>query len=150
MAAAAYQSGEKLFSEYDGQWKSGDHLERIVHKDILLPPNAPREYADRQTLWNAVDASETKDNAQTARRFIITLPKELSIEENIQLIRDYCRNQFVDRGMIVDLAVHFDDKEPPNPHAHINMLIAAILCCWNKIFYPFCIMVSIPYTSHWH
>ena len=49
MAAAAYQSGEKLFSEYDGRWKSGDHLERIVFKDILLPPNAPRAYADRQT-----------------------------------------------------------------------------------------------------
>lgn len=119
MSAAAYQSGEKLFSEYDGQWKSGDHQERIVFKDILLPPNAPRAYADRQTLWNAVDASEEKDNAQTARRFIITLPKELSIEENIKLIRDYCQKQFVDRGMIADIAVHFDDKEPPNPHAHI-------------------------------
>ena len=119
MAAAAYQSGEKLFSAYDGQWKSGDHQERIVFKDILLPPNAPRAYADRQTLWNAVDASEPKDNAQTARRFIITLPKELPIEENIRLIRDYCQKQFVDRGMIADIAVHFDDKEPPNPHAHI-------------------------------
>ena len=67
MAAAAYQSGEKLFSEYDGQWKSGDHLERIVHKDILLPPNAPREYADRQTLcimspWNWTSGSEKKVN----------------------------------------------------------------------------------------
>ena len=50
MAVAAYQSGEKLFSEYDGQWKSGDHQERIVFKDILLPPNAPRAYANRQTL----------------------------------------------------------------------------------------------------
>ena len=119
MSAAAYQSGEKLFSEYDGQWKSGDHQERIVFKDILLPPNAPRAYANRQTLWNAVDASEPKDNAQTARRFIITLPKELSIEDNIRLIRDYCQKQFVDRGMIADIAVHFDDKEPPNPHAHI-------------------------------
>ena len=119
MAVAAYQSGEKLFSEYDGQWKSGDHQERIVFKDILFPPNAPRAYANRQTLWNAVDASESKDNAQTARRFIITLPKELSIEDIIRLIRDYCQKQFVDRGMIADIAVHFDDKEPPNPHAHI-------------------------------
>ena len=118
VAAAAYQSGEKLFSEYDGQWKSGDHLERFVFKDILLPPNAPRAYADRQTLWNAVDASETKDNAQTARRFIITLPKELSIEDNIALIRNYCQTQFVDKGMIVDLAVHFEESDPPNPHAH--------------------------------
>lgn len=119
ISAAANQSGEKLFSEYDGQWKSGDHQERIVFKDILLPPNAPKAYADRQTLWNALDASEEKDNAQTARRFIITLPKELSIEENIKLIRDYCQKQFVDRGIIADIAVHFDDKEPPNPHAHI-------------------------------
>lgn len=49
MAAAAYQSGEKLFSEYDGRWKSGDHLERIVFKDILLPPNAPRAYSFEAT-----------------------------------------------------------------------------------------------------
>ena len=119
VAAAAYQSGEKLFSEYDGEWKSGDHQERIIFKDILLPPHAPRSYADRQTLWNAVDASESRENAQTARRFIITLPKELSIEANIVLIRNYCETQFVDRGMIADIAVHFDDGDPPNPHAHI-------------------------------
>ena len=119
VSAAAYQSGEKLFSEYDGQWKSGDHLERIVFKEIMLPPNAPSAYADRQTLWNAVDASEPRENAQTARRFIITLPKELSIEENIRLIRQYCQTQFVDKGMIADVAVHFDGKDPPNPHAHI-------------------------------
>lgn len=133
VAAAAYQSGEKLFSEYDGQWKSDDHLERIVFKDILLPPNAPRAYADRQTLWNAVDASETKDNAQTARRFIITLPKELSIEDNIALIRNYCQTQFVDKGMIVDLAVHFEDSDPPNPHAHL-----------------LCSMRSMDEQGHWN
>ncbi len=108
-----------MYSMYDGTWKSGNHQERIVFKEILLPPNAPRSYADRQTLWNAVDESEPRENAQTARRFIITLPKELSIEENIRLIRNYCQTQFVDKGMIADIAVHFDGKEPPNPHAHI-------------------------------
>ena len=106
VAAAAYQAGEKLYSEYDGEWKSGDHAERVVFKNILLPPNAPKAYADRQTLWNAVDASESRENAQTARRFIISLPKELSIEDNISLIQDYCQAQFVDRGMIADIALH--------------------------------------------
>ncbi len=96
MAAAAYQSGEKLYSEYDGEWKSGDHAERVVFKNILLPPNASKAYADRQTLWNAVDASESRENAQTARRFIIALPKKLSIEDNIRLIQEYCQAQFVD------------------------------------------------------
>ena len=46
VAAAAYQSGEKLYSEYDGEWKSGDHAERVVFKNILLPPNAPKAYAN--------------------------------------------------------------------------------------------------------
>ena len=91
IVAAAYQSGETRFRQYTGTWESGDHEERIVHKEILLPPNAPREYADQQTLWNAVDASEDSPNAQTARRLIIALPKELTLEQNIELIRLYCQ-----------------------------------------------------------
>ena len=78
IGAAAYQSGEKIYSEYEHEWKSGDHLERIIHKEILLPPNAPEKFRDRATLWNAVDASETKTTAQTARRIIMALPKELT------------------------------------------------------------------------
>ena len=58
VGAAAYQSGDKLYSEYEHEWKSGDHLEKIIHKEILLPPNAPERYRDRATLWNAVDAAE--------------------------------------------------------------------------------------------
>ncbi len=65
IAAAAYQSGETLFSQYTGTWESGEHEELIVHKDILLPPNAPREYADRQILWNAVDAAEKGHTRQS-------------------------------------------------------------------------------------
>ena len=117
VGAAAYQSGDKIYSEYEHEWKSGDHLERIIHKEILLPPNAPEKYLDRATLWNAVDASETKSTAQTARRIIMALPKELTQEQNIELIRNYCQTSFVDRGMIADFAVH--DDEEGNPHAHV-------------------------------
>lgn len=126
IAAAAYQSGETLFSQYTGTWESGEHQERIVHKDILLPPNAPREYADRQTLWNAVDAAEKAQDAQTARRFIIALPKELTMEQNIELIRQYCQSTFVDKGMIADIAVHFNHEEPPNPHAHVLLTMRSM------------------------
>lgn len=126
IAAAAYQSGETLFSQYTGTWESGDHEERIVHKEILLPPNAPREYADRQTLWNAVDAAEDSPNAQTARRLIIALPNELTLEQSITLIRQFCQTTFVDKGMIADIAVHFDHKDPPNPHAHILLTMRAM------------------------
>ncbi len=122
--AAAYQSGDKIYSEYEHEWKSGDHLERIIHKEILLPPNAPEKYRDRATLWNAVDASETKATAQTARRIIMALPKELTQEQNIELIRNYCQTSFVDRGMIADFAVH-DDTEG-NPHAHVLLTMRSI------------------------
>ena len=126
IAAAAYQSGETLFSQYTGTWESGDHEERIVHKEILLPPNAPQEYADRQTLWNAVDAAEDSPSAQTARRLIIALPKELTLEQNTELIRQYCQTTFVDKGMIADIAVHFNHEDPPNPHAHILLTMRAM------------------------
>lgn len=126
VAAAAYQSGQTLYSQYTGKWEPGEHEGRIVHTEILLPPNAPREYADRQTLWNAVDASEKGQDAQTARRFIIALPKELTIEQNIELIRNYCQTTFVDKGMIADIAVHFNDEDPPNPHAHILLTMRSM------------------------
>ena len=124
VGAAAYQSGDKIYSEYEHEWKSGDHLERIIHKEILLPPNAPEKYRDRATLWNAVDASETKTTAQTARRIIMALPKELTQEQNIELIRNYCQTSFVDRGMIADFAVH--DDEEGNPHAHVLLTMRSL------------------------
>ena len=58
VAAAAYQSGEKLYSQYDKKIKTYDEKEGITHTEIMLPPNAPREYADRNTLWNAVEKIE--------------------------------------------------------------------------------------------
>ncbi len=124
VGAAAYQSGDKIYSEYEHEWKSGDHLERIIHKEILLPPNAPEKYRDRAMLWNAVDAAEDKSTAQTARRIIMALPKELTQEQNIELTRNYCQMSFVDRGMIADFAVH--DDEEGNPHAHVLLTMRSI------------------------
>ena len=62
VAAAAYQSGEKLFCEYDQQVKHYPEKRGIVHNEILLPANAPPEYADRNTLWNAAEAVEKQYN----------------------------------------------------------------------------------------
>ena len=58
VASAAYQSGERLFSEYDQKQKYYSHKSEIVHTEIMLPPHAPPEYADRNTLWNAAEAIE--------------------------------------------------------------------------------------------
>ena len=78
VAAAAYQSGEKLFCEYDQEVKHYPEKRGIVHNEILLPANAPRSYADRNTLWNAAEAVEKQWNSQLARRWVLTnFPKAL-------------------------------------------------------------------------
>lgn len=124
VAAAAYQSGDRLFSEYDQRQKSYSEKQGIVHTEILLPENAPPEYADRNTLWNAAEVAEKQWNAQLARRIILAIPREIPPERQADLIRDYCREFFVSKGMIADFAVH--DKGDGNPHAHILLTMWAM------------------------
>ena len=117
--------GQKLYSEYDHEWKyPHSDPKRVRYTGVMLPSNAPPEYADRQTLWNAVDAAEKSNKAQTARRFTITLPRELTFEQNLALIREYCTKQFVDKGMICDL--YYQDSGNGNPHVHLMLTMRAM------------------------
>lgn len=124
VAGAAYQSGERLFSEYDRKVKNYTGKKEVVHSEILLPPNAPEEYRDRATLWNAVEKVENQWNSQLARRIVIAIPKEIPPYQHAQLIREYCQEQFVSKGMCADFAIH--DKGDGNPHAHIMLTMRAI------------------------
>lgn len=127
VAKAAYQSGERMYSEREHRTKKYKKEEgEVVFTEIMLPPHAPPEYEDRNILWNAVEAAEPNWNSQLARRLVITLPMELSLETNIELIQEYCRKEFLEKGMIVDLCVH--DPAPPghNPHAHILLTMRPI------------------------
>ena len=124
VAAAAYQSGEKLFCEYDQQVKHYPEKRGIVHNEILLPPNAPQEYADRNTLWNAAEAVEKQWNSQLARRWVLSIPREIPPDQYAALVRDFCRQQFVSKGMCVDFAIH--DKGDGNPHAHVMLTMRAM------------------------
>ena len=126
VAAAAYQSGEKLFCEYDQQVKHYPEKRGIVHNEILLPANAPRSYADRNTLWNAAEAVEKQWNSQLARRWVLTIPREIPPDQYAVLVREFCEQQFVSKGMIADFAIH--DPHPPghNPHAHVLLTMRAM------------------------
>ena len=126
VAAAAYQSGEKLFCEYDQEEKHYPEKRGIVHNEILLPANAPPEYADRNTLWNAAEAVEKQWNSQLARRWVLTIPREIPSDQYAVLVQEFCQQQFVSKGMIVDFAIH--DPHPPghNPHAHVLLTMRAM------------------------
>ena len=121
IAAAAYRAGEKLYCEYYGENNDFTRKGGVLHTEILLPPNAPRSYADRQTLWNAVEKAEKNKKAQLAYSFDIALQNELTKEENIPLAKRFVQEHFVSKGMIADLAVHEPDKESgiQNPHFHV-------------------------------
>ena len=129
VAAAAYRSGEKLHSEYYGEDSDYTRKGGVICSEILLPAHAPQEYADRETLWNAVEKVERGKKAQLAYSFDIALQNEFSMEENINLARQFLLEQFVRRGMIVDFAVHSPDKEDggiSNPHFHVMCPIRPI------------------------
>ena len=125
MASCAYYSGEKKYSEYECCWKyPHSSPTRVKRVEVMLPPNAPRAYADPQTLWNAVDAAETSVNAQTARSMLFALPRELTDEQNLALVRDFCQKEFVDKGMVCNFFYH--DKGDGNPHVHIMLTLRAM------------------------
>ena len=129
VAAAAYRAGEKLHSEYYGEDSDYTHKGGVICSEILLPSHAPSEYADRETLWNAVEKAERGKKAQLAYSFDIALQNEFSIQENIDLARQLLSDNFVSRGMIVDFAVHSPDKEDggiSNPHFHVMCPIRPI------------------------
>jgi len=102
----------------------------VLCSEIILPPHAPPSFADRQTLWNEVEKAERGKKAQLAYSFDIALQNEFSMQENIDLARQFLLEQFVSRGMVVDFAVHSPDKEDggiQNPHFHVMCPIRPIL-----------------------
>ena len=119
VAAAAYRSGEKLTNEWDGMTHDYTRKGGVVHTEIMLPPHAPPSFSGRSTLWNSVELYEKAGNAQLAREIDAALPIELSREEQIRLVREYCSSQFVSKGMCVDFAIH--DTDTGNPHCHIML-----------------------------
>ena len=129
MAAAAYRAGEKLHSKYYGEDSDYTRKGGVICSEILLPSHAPPEYADRETLWNAVEKAERGKKAQLAYSFDIALQNEFSMQENIALARRFLLENFVSRGMVVDFSVHSPDKEDggiSNPHFHVMCPIRPI------------------------
>ena len=140
VAAAAYRAGEDLVNEYDGIEHDFTKKNWVKHTEIILPDNAPSEYSDRSTLWNAVEMSEKSKDAQLCREFELALPIEFTREQQIELAEQFARDKLVSQGMIVDIAIHnppvMNDRHQPidkdgnptkdiskmqfiNPHAHI-------------------------------
>ena len=123
VAAAAYRSGEKLTDKETGLTSDYTRKGGVVFSEISLCENAPAEYADRATLWNAVHEIEKAKDARLWREIEVALPRELNREEQIATVREFVKQQTA-KGMCADWALH--DKGDGNPHAHIMLTVRSI------------------------
>ena len=120
VACAAYRAGEKLKSEYYGEISDYTRKGGVVESGIMLPEYVPKNLSDRETLWNAVEKIEKGKKAQLAYSFDFALQNEFTMEENISLSKKFIKEQFVDRGMIADFAIHSPETNGiANPHVHV-------------------------------
>ena len=117
VAKAAYIAGEKIRNERDGVTHDYRRKHEVIHKEIMLPAGALERFRERSVLWNAAEKKETRKNSQTARSIDAALPREISREEQIDLVRKFVVHNFTSKGMCADFAIH--DKGDGNPHVHI-------------------------------
>lgn len=120
VGASAYRSGTAMTNEWNGDkhdYTLKGSTGQVVYSEVMLCENAPEEYQNREKLWNAVEQSEKRADAQLSREFEFALPRELSREEQIAFTREFVRVNFVEKGMCADINIH--DKGDGNPHAHV-------------------------------
>ena len=121
--AAAYRSASEITCEKTGETHDYTRKGGVVHSEIMLPDNAPDWMGDREQLWNAVEAVEKRKDAQLAREVQMNLPHELDEEQRRELAREFVREQFVERGMVADLAIHTPDEKGDNRNHHIHVML---------------------------
>ncbi len=123
VAAAAYRSASRLEDERLGRAHDFTNKTGVIHSEVMRPEGMPERWADRLTLWNEVEAGEKRKDAQLAREVEVSIPREMSREDGVALVRDFAQREFVDRGMVADVNVHWDRAEDgsPKPHAHIML-----------------------------
>jgi Ti-type conjugative transfer relaxase TraA len=128
LAAAAYRSASRLHDQRLDRHHDFSNKAGVIHSEVTLPDGAPQEFADREKLWNAVEAAEVRKDAQLAREIEFAIPRELDQEQGIRLAREFVKAEFVDRGMIADLNVHWDIGEDgrPKPHAHVMLTTRSV------------------------
>lgn len=126
--SAAYRSGEKL-KEYQLDktfYYSGKEMD-VMYKEIIAPEKVPEWALDREKLWNEVERVEKRKDSQLAREVEISLPREFSVDQNIVLVKEYVQKEFIDKGMVADVCMHYGIKgDSYNPHAHVMLTMRNI------------------------
>lgn len=122
VAAAAYRAGEKLTdtNKLNPNATTHDYTKKhgVLAKNIVLPTALSSQgfSINRQELWSSVEEHETttrsvkgsrlKQTARLAREWLLSLPSELSDDENEQLTAEFTQKLANDLGVIGDYCIH--------------------------------------------
>jgi len=122
-AASAYRTAKDIEDRRTGLRFDYARRSGVNHTEIVAPEHAPDWVHDTSELWNRVEEAEPRKNSQVAREVRVALPCEISHEQRIELVRGFCQSQFVDRGMVAEIALHTpsDVGDERNHHAHIML-----------------------------
>lgn len=127
-AAAAYRSGGRIADERTGEVHDYERRGGVEHEEIMAPPDTPQWMLDREALWNAVERVEKRRDAQLCRELQLALPHEVDRAGQLELVRGFVRQEFVDRGMIADIAIHASHRQGDqrNDHAHVLLTLREV------------------------
>lgn len=117
IAASAYRSGAKMYDESKNKMYNYSNKKEVVYDTIMLPPNAPQKYKDKQTLWQDVQDNETTSDARYCKDIMIAIPRNLTQEQRVALVNQFLFKNFISKGYVCQFNIH--DKGDGNPHAHI-------------------------------
>ena len=141
-SALSYIRGERVYDKYLGEWHDNSFRTDVLHKEIYLPPCVPLDYQTPQRLVDALNDSERRIDSQMARSIIMALPKEMDINQQIELVREFIDRYFTANNMCAAFAIHSGHKSESkvrttdvrmsNPHAHV---IAPIRQIGERGFY---------------
>lgn len=125
VAKAAYHARTRITDERTGDTYDYSRRTDLFGHFILAPVNSPKYIVkDSTALWNEVERVERQSNGQTSRYFDVAIPAQLNNDNKKKLVLEYCQKNFVEKGMIADIAFH--DLDSDNPHAHVMLTLKTI------------------------
>ncbi|ECT2894332.1 hypothetical protein D0S55_23865 [Salmonella enterica subsp. enterica serovar Muenster] len=119
VAAAAYRHGEKMTDEHTGEIHDYSKKKGVSDSVVLIPDGADKRFLKPEYLFNHIEKTEKRKDAQLALEVNISLPTEMTDEQKKALAIDFCNENFVKKGMIADIAFHKLDSD--NPHFHVML-----------------------------
>jgi hypothetical protein len=108
-AAAAYRAGAEVIDQRTGEVHDYTRKRDVEFTEIVLPAGAPAWAMERSELWSAAELAEKRKDARVGREYEVAIPRDLTREQGIALVRAFALDLSERYGVAVEFSVHRDD-----------------------------------------